>query len=262
MAETDDNSNILPRREVIYCGACGMPPEYCEYGPDFETHCDPWLAKHHPELHQLLSAKRVVKRPAAKKVVKEKTKPERPWTVEERLRAFYEKYMPEKAETVPSLMEKYEGKEDKLFDALVKKYGPEPVDPYYSDSEDEDTDGEEVADETGAPSKKNRRGASAKKGEAAKMRVVIQKIAQKKKRNLTIVMGMETVPNLKLKDVSKMFSKKFAGSSSVKETATGEKEIIIQGDHMYDVAEMVVDTFGVPDSCVFLDMDGEVVPLR
>ena len=31
---------------VLYCGKCGMPPEYCEYGPDFESHCDPWLLKH------------------------------------------------------------------------------------------------------------------------------------------------------------------------------------------------------------------------
>ena len=70
---------------------------------------------------------------------------------------------------------------------------------------------------------------------------------------------METVEGLKLKDVSKAFSKKFAGSSSVKDTAQGGKEIIIQGDHMEDVAEMIVKTFKVPGTAVFLDFDGDVV---
>ena len=44
--------------EVLYCGACGMPPEYCEYGPDFESHCDPWLCKTHPDVHAKLKALR------------------------------------------------------------------------------------------------------------------------------------------------------------------------------------------------------------
>jgi len=73
------------------------------------------------------------------------------------------------------------------------------------------------------------------------------------------VHGMETVEGAKLKDVSKAFSKRFAGSSSVKDGPKG-KEIIIQGDHMEDVAEMVVKTFNVPGSAVFLDFDGDIVP--
>jgi hypothetical protein len=31
---------------------------------------------------------------------------------------------------------------------------------------------------------------------------------------------------------------------------------------MYDVAEMVIDKFGVPDSAVYLDIDGDVVPFK
>ena len=42
-------STVTPA-SVLYCSACGVPPEYCEYGPDYETHCMPWLAKHHHEL--------------------------------------------------------------------------------------------------------------------------------------------------------------------------------------------------------------------
>jgi len=66
---------------------------------------------------------------------------------------------------------------------------------------------------------------------------------------------METVPGIKLKEVSKACSKKFAGSSSVK-----DKEIIIQGDHVEDVAEMLISKFKVPADSVYLDMDGEFVP--
>ena len=72
---------------------------------------------------------------------------------------------------------------------------------------------------------------------------------------------MDTVEGVKLKDVSKAFSKRFAGSSSVKDGPKG-KEIIIQGDHMEDVAEMIVDKFKVPGSSVFVDFDGQFVPFK
>jgi density-regulated protein DRP1 len=253
---------LLPLRAVVYCGACGMPPEYCEYGPDFETHCLPWLKQHHPDLCEELAAKRGSGARTSSSLAPKKVIPDQPWTLAERLTAFYEKWAADQIEKIPSLVEKYAGKEDKLFQALVKKYGDEPEDPYYADSDDElEEEGEEI--EGGDGKKNKRRGAAAKKAtQGAAIRVVISKVAQKKKRSLTIVSGMETVPNIKLKDVAKAFSKRFAGSSSVKENARKEKEIILQGDHMYDVAEMVVDTFEVPVSAVFLDMDGELVPLR
>jgi density-regulated protein len=166
---------------------------------------------------------------------------------------------------------------------LLSQYGPEPDDPFYDDSDEDDDDDDDEDDGNGAQGmanmtlsaadKKMRRGAQAKqKKNAEGPRVVVQKRAQNKKRILTVIVGMETVPDIKLKDVSKAFSKRFAGSSSVKDAAipTGkdgsggkvQKEIIIQGDHLYDVAEMIVDKFGVPDTAVFLDVDGDVVPLR
>eukprot|EP00525_Craspedostauros_australis_P010117 CAMPEP_0198122568 /NCGR_PEP_ID=MMETSP1442-20131203/35219_1 /TAXON_ID= /ORGANISM="Craspedostauros australis, Strain CCMP3328" /LENGTH=248 /DNA_ID=CAMNT_0043781627 /DNA_START=65 /DNA_END=811 /DNA_ORIENTATION=+ len=241
--------------KVVYCGKCGMPPEYCEYGPDFEAYCEPWLRKNHPEMHAKLhgggdDAK--------------KARPDEPWTTEERLVAFYEKYQPDKLDNVPSLLEKYAGKEEKLFTALTKKYGPEPEDPFDKESEEEDE--EEEGDEgvekgmkkLEVSGNKKRRGAKAKKGGVVETRVVIQKIARQKKRVTTVVVGMETIPGLKLKDVSKAFSKRFAGSSSVKDGPKG-KEIMLQGDHMEEVAEMIVTKYGAPASAVFLDMDGEFV---
>lgn len=253
MTEEEKTVVVLERVTPIYCGACGMPPEYCEYGPDFESHCLPWIIKNEPELHLKLKALRGDTRvddDIAAAI------PTEPWTTEERLVAFYKEYMPEKVDGVPALLEKYAGKEDKLFEALVKKYGPEPEDPFYTQEDlQDDMDNLEIS----TKDKKKRRGVGAKKANEVDTRVIIQKIARNRKKAVTIVVGMDTVPGVNLKDVSKAFSKRFAGSSSVKDGAKG-KEIIIQGDHMDAVAEMVVKKFKVPGNSVFLDVDGEFVP--
>lgn len=36
--------------QVLYCGVCGLPAEYCEFGPDFEK-CKPWLIQHAAEIY-------------------------------------------------------------------------------------------------------------------------------------------------------------------------------------------------------------------
>jgi len=72
---------------------------------------------------------------------------------------------------------------------------------------------------------------------------------------------MDTVEGVKLKDVSKAFSKRFAGSSSVKDGPKG-KEIIIQGDHMDDVAALIADKYSVNAEQIFFDVDGEFVAFR
>mmetsp|Transcript_20442 Transcript_20442/g.33867 ORF Transcript_20442/g.33867 Transcript_20442/m.33867 type:complete len:276 (-) Transcript_20442:118-945(-) len=267
---TDEHAEVLRRIQPVYCGACGMPPEFCEYGPDFETHCLVWLKANHPRLHQDLKLKRgdASADAAGEDAPVKPERPADPWTIEQRLTAFYKQYEPEKVDNVPQLLEKYEGKEEKLFTALVKKYGAEPEDPYYdgSDESDDDDDladaagGLTVSDGGGSKSSKKRRGVGAKKSAKVDTRVIIQKIVRNKKKATTVVIGMETIEGMKnLKDASKAFSKRFAGSSSVKDGPKG-KEIIIQGDHMDAVAEMVVTEFGVPGDSVYMDVDGEFVP--
>jgi hypothetical protein len=67
----------------------------------------------------------------------------------ERLTAFYKVYDKSKVSQVDSFLEKYVGKEDALFKALVKKYGPEPTGtPEDADDDDEDDD-DEGSDEDG-----------------------------------------------------------------------------------------------------------------
>jgi density-regulated protein DRP1 len=260
---------VLEAVDVIYCSKCGMPPEYCEYGPDYESVCEPYLKRKHPEIFaKLMEIKGKMAAEDDEEEDDGPSKPERPsepWTTEERLTMFYEEYVPEKVSDVPSLLEKYAGKEDKLFMALVKKYGPEPEDPYYASSDDEDdddlADGMENLQVTGGGKSKKRRGIKAKKSVQKETRVLIQKLIRSKRKATTVVVGMDSVEGIKLKDVSKALSKKFAGSSSVKDGPKG-KEIIVQGDHMEDVAELIVSKFKVDGSCIFLDFDGEFVPFK
>ncbi|XP_075489353.1 translation machinery-associated protein 22-like [Primulina tabacum] len=35
---------------VLYCGVCGFPAEYCEFGSDFDK-CKPWLIQNAPDLY-------------------------------------------------------------------------------------------------------------------------------------------------------------------------------------------------------------------
>ncbi|KAL2130511.1 hypothetical protein VTI74DRAFT_6323 [Chaetomium olivicolor] len=37
-------------REVVYCGVCSLPPEYCEYGGTVKK-CQEWLEKNNPALY-------------------------------------------------------------------------------------------------------------------------------------------------------------------------------------------------------------------
>ena len=179
--------------------------------------------------------------------------------MQERLVQFYVKYQPDKVDGVPEMLEKFAGKEDKLFMALEKKYGPEPEDPYYADSDSDDDSLEEGVAGMSVSDKKKRRGAAAKTENKTDTRVIIAKTKRNKKKAVTNVVGLDTVPGIKLKEVSKVFSKRFAGSSSVKDLPNGKKEIIVQGDHMDDVAALIVEKFKVPGNCVFLDIEGDFV---
>lgn len=228
----------------------------------------PWLKSTHPKIFTKLHGTKKVSSSGdgggdGEEEGDSTPAPTEPWTTRERLSAFYTEYMPEKLDGIDAILEKYEGKEDKLFVALVKKYGAEPEDPFYAaaDGSDVEDDDNEVTEQIkglsvggGGKSKKLRRGAAAKTVNKVDTRVIVQKILRNKRKAVTHVVGMDTVPGIKLKEASKAFSKKFAGSSSVK-----DKEIIIQGDHVEEVAEMIVGKFGVSADDVYLDLDGEFV---
>eukprot|EP00500_Bicosoecida_sp_ms1_P013541 CAMPEP_0203825562 /NCGR_PEP_ID=MMETSP0115-20131106/54530_1 /ASSEMBLY_ACC=CAM_ASM_000227 /TAXON_ID=33651 /ORGANISM="Bicosoecid sp, Strain ms1" /LENGTH=86 /DNA_ID=CAMNT_0050734607 /DNA_START=96 /DNA_END=352 /DNA_ORIENTATION=+ len=50
---SDEEKQSYPL-EVTYCGVCGLPPEYCKYGPKFKK-CIPWLKANAPGLYPELA---------------------------------------------------------------------------------------------------------------------------------------------------------------------------------------------------------------
>lgn len=42
-------------RKVLYCGACGLPPEYCEFNLDQFEKCKPWILQHCPNVYPELA---------------------------------------------------------------------------------------------------------------------------------------------------------------------------------------------------------------
>ena len=313
-------TTLSPPLSVLYCGQCGNPPEYCSFGPDFKTHCKPWLVQTWPAVARKLGhlaplsddkppTAAAAGAPTDKAPAPPSPPPTEPWSIPTRLTKFYEKYMPSKTSDVPKLLVKYSGKEDALFAALTKKYGDEPLDPFLAakwgitendaesgDDGDSDGDGavdnhtavdeasrqlsgmrmaqaaaakkvtggvpegdEAENDDSDGGGKKKARGVAVKAVKKVTTRVLIQKHARQKKKAVTVVIGMDTVPTIKMKEAAKAFAKRFAGSSSVKKDAAGREEIVIQGDHQEECARMIVEKFGVRKECVFLDIDGEFV---
>lgn len=43
----------LQAKQVVYCGVCSLPPEYCEFGGTVKK-CEEWLKSHHPDMHERL----------------------------------------------------------------------------------------------------------------------------------------------------------------------------------------------------------------
>ena len=162
----DDGADKPP----IYCGVCGLPPEYCEYGGDYEK-CAVWIKRHCPK--------------------------------------------------------------------LLKKA-------------DDGDDGE------GKKKGGKRGGGVIKKKVVAedKQKVVMFKEVRSKKKAVTVVVGLETL-GVKLKDAAKTFGKKFAASSSVKETPPGTQEIVIQGDVLYDLPELLAKEFKIPRKKMFEKEKGD-----
>jgi density-regulated protein DRP1 len=84
-----------------------------------------------------------------------------------------------------------------------------------------------------------------KKKAAIESRVIISRVQRQKRKFITVIVGLDTVPDLKLKDAVKLFGKKFSSGSSLSESATGAKEIVIQGDVGFELAPLIISEFKV-----------------
>ena len=106
-----------------------------------------------------------------------------------------------------------------------------------------------LSQEDAEEAKKSKRGPNVgvprKKAAAGEVRVVVSRAQRQKKKYVTTITGLDTVPDLKIKDVSKSCGKKFSSGASVGDTATGGKEIVIQGDVYFEVPPLLISEFKV-----------------
>lgn len=92
--------------------------------------------------------------------------------------------------------------------------------------------------------------AAPKKATILETKVIITRVQRQKRKFVTVVGGLETVPDLKIKDASRTFGKKFSSGCSVNESQTGAKEVVIQGDVLFDLPAILMSEFKVPASTV------------
>jgi density-regulated protein DRP1 len=76
-------------------------------------------------------------------------------------------------------------------------------------------------------------------------RIVISRVQRQKRKYVTVIVGLDTVPDLKLKDAVKVFGKKFSSGSSLSESASGVKEVVIQGDVGFELPQLLISEFKV-----------------
>jgi len=150
-----------------------------------------------------------------------------------------------------------EGVEPKVVDPVAdatKKVEDLSVADEDADEADED---EKTDEKKEKKTKKNKRGGKVATKEVVEDKKVVPKFChisknqRNKRKCITVVKGLETY-NLKLKDVAKKFSKKFACSASVSNgVIKGESEIHIQGDVSFDLPDFLVEAFNIEESTMF-----------
>lgn len=162
---------------------CGLPPEYCQWGEDFER-CKPWLRENCPELYPEVFGSEV----------------------------------------------------DEVTDGVEGLAVGEASSGAGSKS-------------GGSGEKKTKKAKKSGKKGKGEPKVLISRKDRNKRKYVTIVAGLEDFPGIKMKQASKALGKKFSCGASVSNTATGGKEIDIQGDVQYDLPAILVEKFDVRRSC-------------
>mmetsp|Transcript_51312 Transcript_51312/g.123489 ORF Transcript_51312/g.123489 Transcript_51312/m.123489 type:complete len:205 (+) Transcript_51312:211-825(+) len=194
----DEEKEEMPLT-VTYCEVCGLPPEYCSFGPNFER-CKPWLRVHAPELY-------------------------------------------------PELVGDGDDEADAAAEALAKAS---------LESAGGGAGGGAGGSAAAGGGGGKKGGKRKKKGGDSEPKVVISRKERNKRKFVTIVTGLDGFPTIKMKQAAKTMGKKFSCGSSVQSTATGGKQIDIQGDVQYDVPAMLVG-LGVPADRIFLQEGSRVV---
>lgn len=87
--------------------------------------------------------------------------------------------------------------------------------------------------------------AAPKKSSNVETKIIISKIQRQKRKFVTVVTGLETVPDLKVKDAARVFGKKFSSGASVNDLPGGGKEVVIQGDMTLEIPNVIISEFKV-----------------
>eukprot|EP01033_Poteriospumella_lacustris_P002296 gene2296-1678_t len=111
-----------------------------------------------------------------------------------------------------------------------------------------------------APKPKGGGAAAPKKLATMQTRILISRIQRQRKKFITAVVGLDTIPETKIKDIAKLFGKKFSSGASVGETATGAKEVTIQGDVSFDIPPLLVQEYKVDPTCIFYADGNNLTP--
>ncbi|QSL66180.1 hypothetical protein MERGE_000555 [Pneumocystis wakefieldiae] len=170
--ESDTLSEVVKKaKDVIYCGVCSFPPEYCEYGNFFDK-CMEWLKKNHMELYiQLYSPDSLI--------------------IQEQNIISEEK---ERVDESSKIRIKEEAKG-------LKK---------------------------------------AKKNTIPK--VLIKRVERNKRKYVVTLQGLELY-GIDVKKAAKLLGKKFATGSSVTKNACDIDELVIQGDHIDEIHDYILETY-------------------
>lgn len=214
--------------KVEYCSSCGLPPEYCEFGPSWNK-CKLLLEKNHPDLlAQALSLMNVAAPPA---------QPAQPATAA----AGGEEEEEAKAAAAP------QKKGVRFDDAEEGEAKPKAAKAAPAGDEDEFL-------AAAAPVKQ-----SAKKLTAGGPGVFISSCNRTKRKFVTTVKGLESV-GLTLKDAAKLMSKKFACAASIVKAGDGSSEIQLQGELQQDMAYWIAEEFKQIDKkIIWIEKNGKKV---
>ncbi|KAI3636762.1 hypothetical protein MIR68_005029 [Amoeboaphelidium protococcarum] len=178
--------------QVLYCGKCGLPVEYCEVNKKAEQ-CKKWLLQNNPTVYGVV-------------------------------------YGDNNALNIKQITES--------VDKLEVSSSQDQVDIQKGDAE------KQSSAAPGEPAEVKQVKAAKAKKQAAKQ-VIVKKIDRNKRKHVTSIFGLEQY-DIDLKKTAKQFAGKFACGSSVSKTADGKDEIVIQGDVMDAVIQILIDQFKVP----------------
>ncbi|KAJ5429083.1 Density-regulated protein DRP1 [Penicillium cf. griseofulvum] len=209
-------------RQVVYCGVCTLPPEYCEFGGTAKK-CEEWLKENESDLWDTLYSEGT-KLPCYLAII-----------------YIWQSHKPGNRTDILTVLFFFFS----LSDALSANLSTLSVSAQERAAKD--------AAKKEAKAAANEARDSERK---AASKVQIKRVERNKRKYVTVVIGLE-VFGLENKKIAKDLGKKFATGSSVTRSPAGIEEITVQGDVSDDLREWLLEIHGkkIPASNIELIED-------